>query len=75
MATDLRARIVRERERLGLSRSEAARQLGLQRQSYVQLESKTTDPRLSTLIKLCEIGMKLSVLAPELCKKDSDALK
>jgi transcriptional regulator with XRE-family HTH domain len=70
VATDLRSRIVAERERLGLSRSEAARRLHVSRQAYLQLECRTSDPRLSTLIKLCEIGMKLETLVPELCKTD-----
>lgn len=62
-------RICSERARLGLSVSEAARQLGIARSTYRQLEAGS-DPRLSTLVALVDVlGMDARVLAPELTRR------
>jgi len=63
---DIRDRIRAERIRLGLSIPEAAERLGISRQSYLQLEIRTVDPRISTIVKLVAIGMRLGAIVPEL---------
>jgi DNA-binding XRE family transcriptional regulator len=68
MPNDIRDRIRSERERLDLSVAQAAFLLGVSRQSYLQLEKKTLDPRLSTIVGLVSIGMRLEVLVPKAAK-------
>lgn len=64
------ARIRAERERLGISIHEAARRLGINRNSYKQYEV-TANPQLSTLIALVSVlGMDLDRIAPELVAGD-----
>jgi DNA-binding XRE family transcriptional regulator len=63
---EVAARIKVERERLALSRKDAARRLEMSLDVYTRLE-EATDPQLSTLIALVRIlGMRLDVIAPEL---------
>jgi transcriptional regulator with XRE-family HTH domain len=68
MPTDIRDRIQAERTRLGLSRAETAARLGMLRETYTQLETKTLDPRLSTLVGLVGLGMRASAIVPELTR-------
>ena len=64
---DIRARIRSERLRLGLTVAETAERMGVSRQSYLQLETRTLDPKLSTIVSLVGgVGMRLSTIAPEL---------
>ena len=65
---DIRDRIRNERIRLHLTVADAAQKLGVSRQSYLQLETKTVDPRVSMLVRLVSIGMRLSAIVPELAK-------
>jgi transcriptional regulator with XRE-family HTH domain len=69
MPNDIRARIESERIRLGFSRAETAAKLGMLRETYTQLETKTLDPRLSTIVALVGLGMRASAIVPELGKK------
>lgn len=63
----LAGRIKAERERLGLTKTEAARRLGVARESYAQLEV-AANPHLSMVFSLVEmIGMEARALLPELC--------
>ncbi len=59
------ARIRAERERLGLSQSEAARRAGMSRRAYRLLET-TANPTLATLEALAAIGMDARAIAPGL---------
>lgn len=63
--TILAARIKAERERLGLTRTEAAARLGVHRRSYDQLE-RSANPTIATVARLVEIGMDARMLLPEL---------
>ena len=47
----------------------------MSRQNYLQLETRTTDPRLSTLVALVRIGMRANVIAPELVTKKKPRLR
>lgn len=66
MLSDFPSRVRQERTRLGLTQQQAADRLGIAQQTYGQLEGRTDDPRLSTLIRLAAAGFSLRVLAPEL---------
>ena len=68
MPTDFPARVRSERARLGLTQRQAAELLGIAQQTYGQLEGRTDDPRLSTLVRLIGAGYRISALAPELAK-------
>lgn len=65
---DTREAIQSERIRLGLTQARAAERLGMSQQGYAQLESKTLDPRLSTIVALVGLGMRADRIAPELAK-------
>jgi predicted transcriptional regulator len=58
-------RLRAERERLGLTPTEAGAAIGRTYANYVQLETDTTDPRLSTLAALVRAGFRLEAIAPE----------
>ena len=66
--TILASRIRAERERLGLTRTEAAARLGVHRRSYDQLE-RSANPTVATVARLVEIGMDARTLLPELLGK------
>ena len=62
-------RIRAERERLGLTISEAARRLAMRPDSYPQLEGakgRAANPSLDTLCKLVRNGYRLEAIAPDL---------
>lgn len=60
------ARLIAERQRLGLSQEEAAAKLGMARGSYKSYE-QTANPQLLRLIDFVRVlGMDLRAIAPEL---------
>ena len=65
---DIRVRIRSERERLNITVAEAADRFGVSRQSYLQLERKTLDPRVSMIEKLIAIGMRSEAIVPKIAK-------
>jgi transcriptional regulator with XRE-family HTH domain len=70
---DLADRIRRERERLGLTKSEVARKLEVRPHSYRQLE-EAASPQLSTVYALIEVvGMRPRALLPELFESEPKA--
>jgi DNA-binding XRE family transcriptional regulator len=63
---EVAARIKAERERLALSREEAARRLEMSPDVYARLE-EATDPQLSTILALVRVlGMRPEAIVPEL---------
>jgi transcriptional regulator with XRE-family HTH domain len=66
MGVDFPARVVAERQRLGLTQEEAAMAIDVSRNTYKRLERATRDPHLSTLAKLVRAGFRLEAIAPEL---------
>jgi transcriptional regulator with XRE-family HTH domain len=62
----LAARVRAERERLGLSQTEAAHRLHVSRQSYAQIESVTVMQYGVLLALIRDLGMDPKTLAPEL---------
>lgn len=63
---ELGRRVRAERERLGLSQSEAARRLGLSRGSYRQIEAVTVLQYGVMVALVRDLGMDRAALAPEL---------
>lgn len=70
----LAARIRAERMRLGLSQAEAARRIGVHRDTYRQWEEGRDLP-LSSLCALVALGMRLGRIVPELTALDALAGK
>ena len=44
------------------------------RQNYIQLETRTRDPRLSTIVALVGLGMRATVIVPELVTRPAARL-
>jgi DNA-binding XRE family transcriptional regulator len=66
---EVAGRIRAERERLGITQSDAARMLGIARGTYRQLEVEA-NPQLGTLFELVtRVGMDFKNIAPELFGK------
>lgn len=63
---ELGRRVRAERERLGITQGEAARRLGVSRGSYRQIETVTVLQYGVLVALVCDLGMKLEVLAPEI---------
>jgi transcriptional regulator with XRE-family HTH domain len=67
--SDIRDRIKNERDRLGITQAEAGERLGMTQQGYANLERRTTDPRLSTIVALVGLGMRAEKIVPELARR------
>lgn len=61
----LAGRIRRERERLGLTKADAARMLGIAPQSYRKLEESANPKALSLIALVRTLGMRPEALLPE----------